>query len=231
MKPAYWIIPGLVIGAIVGAAIASVNQPDQPAPIAQSPVVQSPIAPSVQPTPSPTPAPPLASPPPSPAAPSVSPTPQASLNNSPLTIDGIGPVKIGMTIAEASRAAGVSIVSRGDSGNPSCTYFRPQGEPQELGFMVTEGRISRIDVFKNRRIKTPSGLGIGSTEAEIKARFPGQIEVTNHEYVQGGHYLTFVPRDAADRRYRIVFETDASSRVTQFRAGKPSEVSWVEGCA
>jgi hypothetical protein len=85
-------------------------------------------------------------------------------------------------------------------------------------------------VVRDSTIKTLSGAGIGNTRAEIEAMYPGQIEVSPHEYVQGGHYLTYVPTDVSDRHYRIVFETDENDVVTRLRSGKLPEVTWVETC-
>jgi hypothetical protein len=96
--------------------------------------------------------------------------------------------------------------------------------------MVTDGRISRVDIWRDSRVTTFSGAGIGDTEARIKALYPGKIQVSPHKYVRGGHYLTFVPKDRSDSNYRLVFETDGN-RVTQYRAGKLPEVEFVEGCA
>ena len=66
------------------------------------------------------------------------------------------------------------------------------------------------------------------TEPEIKNLFPDQIEVEPHKYVDGGHYLVFVPGDPAD--HRVIFETDGAM-VTSYRAGILPEVEWVEGCS
>lgn len=157
---------------------------------------------------------------------------QAALTNqSKVVIRGIGAVRIGMTVSQASQAAGTRLVSTGEyPTNNSCQYVKPQKGPSGLGFMVTNGRISRVDVWTNRTITTLRGARIGDTEARIKSLYPGQIKVTPHQYVSGGHYLTFVPRDAADRNYRILFETDGK-RVTQIRSGKLPEVNFVEGCS
>lgn len=154
---------------------------------------------------------------------------QATLNEqSTVSINGIGSVKVGMTVSEASEAAGirlVQVVSGGEEGG--CFYFKPQ-QPEEVYFMVINNRIARVDI-QNQRIATISGARIGSTESQIKSLYPGQIQVTPHEYVQGGHYLTFVPQDSTDKNYRLVFETDGSS-VTSFRSGKLPEVEYIEGC-
>jgi hypothetical protein len=157
---------------------------------------------------------------------------QAKLTNqSKVYINGIGSVRVGMTVAEASKAAGTRLVRpSGPDGNPGCSYVMPQGEPKDVGFMVIDGRIARVDVWENKRITTLSGAKIGDTEARIKSLYPGQIKVSPHKYVPGGHYLTFVTKDASDKNYRVVFETDGK-RVTRFRAGKLPEVEYVEGCA
>lgn len=47
---------------------------------------------------------------------------------------------------------------------------------------------------------------------------------------QNGKYLTFVPKDATDKNYRLIFET-SKNRVTRFRSGKLPEVEYIEGCS
>ncbi|MEH2399496.1 hypothetical protein [Nostoc sp.] len=149
-------------------------------------------------------------------------------NQSKLFINGIGEVRVGMTVSQAAKAAATKLV--GDPPNNSCYYVKPENEPKNLLFMVTKGRISRVDVRQNTQITTLKGAKIGDTEAQIKSLYPGQIKVTPHKYVQGGHYLTFIPKDGANQNYRVVFETDGK-RVTQFRSGKLPEVEFVEGCS
>jgi len=149
-------------------------------------------------------------------------------NQSKVFINGIGSVQVGMTVAQASRAAGTRFVSEGYDSNPQCYYIEPQGSPKDVAFMVSNGRIARVDIFKGS-ISTAKGAKIGDTEARIKSLYPGQIRVSKHKYTNG-HYLTFVPRDASDKNYRLVFETDGK-RVTQFRSGKLPEVEFIEGCS
>ncbi len=152
-------------------------------------------------------------------------------NSSKVYINGIGSVRVGMTVAEASKAAGTRLVREdGYQVNSSCFYVKPQREPNSIGFMVVGDHIARVDVWKNRSITTHSGAKIGDTEAKIKSLYQGQIQVTPHKYVQGGHYLTLVPKDRADSNYRVIFETDGK-RVTQFRSGKRPQVEYIEGCS
>lgn len=157
---------------------------------------------------------------------------QAKLTNqSKVFINGIGPIRMGMTVAQASQAAATRLVSLNNAAinNKGCFYVKPQGEPNDVEFMLTDGSISRVEVLRNSRVTTRIGARIGDTEARIKSLYPGQIQVTQHKYVPGWHYLTFVPRDSFDRNYRLVFETNGN-RVIQFRAGKLPEVEYVERC-
>lgn len=160
---------------------------------------------------------------------------QAQLTeNSKLALSGIGPIQIGMTVDEASQVAGVKLVT-GYAGLDEnfCSYFWPQGEPKGINFMVTKGRIVRIDI-SNERVTTIKGAKIGDTEDRIISLYPGQIQVTRHPYqrlpLTNQKYLTFVPKDAADKSYRIIFET-SKNRVERFRSGKISQVEYIEGCS
>jgi hypothetical protein len=145
-----------------------------------------------------------------------------------VAIDGIDGIRVGMTIPEAARSAGIQLVQRQSGGEPYCLYFKPAKGLTGVDFMVTDGRISRVDIT-NPRVTTISGAKIRDTEIRIKSLYPRQIKVTPHEYVPNGHYLTFVPRDSQDKNYRIVFETE-NGYVTRYRAGKLPEVGYIEGC-
>ena len=162
---------------------------------------------------------------------------QAQLTeNSKLALNGIGPIRVGMTVDEASESAGIKLIISGSGGldEYQCSYVQPKGEPKGIAFMVTKGRIARVDIFSNKQITTIKGAKIGDTEERIFSLYPGQIKATRHPYQglppRNGKYLTFVPKDAADKNYRIIFET-ANNRVMRFRSGKLPEVEAIEGCS
>ncbi len=155
-----------------------------------------------------------------------------SVSTEKLTVDGIRPIKVGMTVAEASKAAGTPLVSLDVNGRPLPPNWggytiEPKDSPKGIFFLVVFGRIARVDLG-NRQITTQCGAKIGDTEARIKALYPGQIQVTPDKYVESLHNLTLVPKDSKDSNYRIVFKT-YGSRVTSIRSGKIPEVEYVEG--
>ncbi|MBK1989740.1 hypothetical protein A0J48_019745 [Sphaerospermopsis aphanizomenoides BCCUSP55] len=156
-----------------------------------------------------------------------------------VTINGIGPVKAGMNLPEAAGAANARLYVSA-SPSDSCYYLEGEGDIKGISFMVTKDEaksrqkyitsdvIARVDI-DNPKVTTISGAKIGDTEARIKSLYPG-IEVTPHQYIQKGHYLTLIPKDKADQNYRVIFETDGQ-RVIRYRSGKLPEVAYIEGCS
>ena len=169
------------------------------------------------------------------AAPMPTTVPQRLTADSRLSLEGVGPVRIGMTLNEASTAAGVPIRRLDMPPGPECRYAVPDrasGTGDELGFMVVNGRIVRIDVgiLGPDRIRTVSGMGKGNTEAEVRATYPGRIRVEPHPYTPNGRYLVYLPGDPGLRHLGMIFET-VDGQVRTFRAGLAEEVSWTEGCS
>jgi hypothetical protein len=146
-----------------------------------------------------------------------------------ITTKGLGPVRVGMTISEVSSVLGVRLdVDAPLERGSTCRTATASRGFEGVNFMFTSGRLARVYVTSGS-YQTPSGARVGLTEQQIKKLYSGQLRVEPHAYGDG-HYLTFVPKDAADRNDRIVFETD-SGRVMAIRAGRLPEVEYIEGCA
>ncbi len=162
------------------------------------------------------------------------------LEEEPVSIGGLGPVRLGMTIQEAANAAQVSFVVAPMTQSDVCQYYLPEVyDPEKaaridsidgIGLMVVNDQVIRIDIWPGSPVKTLSGLGIGSTFDEVNAVYDGQIEVTPHPYTEG-NYLTLAPDAAGSNLYTLVFETDKDGQVTQFRTGQFPAVKWAEGCS
>jgi hypothetical protein len=175
-------------------------------------------------------------------------TTATSLTSGPVTedsrlrFDGIGPIKVGMTLAEASTAAGRPVrVDPRSQIDPAdaCAFAAVDGGPPGLQFMVGRPRatdpwrIARVDIAGTSRIATVSGIRIGATEDDVKRIYTGPgrtgtLTIEPHTYVEQGHYLNYdVDGPAGDL---LLFETDGI-HVTQFRSGEQTAVQAVEGCA
>jgi hypothetical protein len=152
-------------------------------------------------------------------------------NESRLSLDGVGPVDIGMTLEEASAAAGTPIRTRpSDPFGPECQFAYATAVPG-VAFMVINGRIARVDAGEpGGDLRTVSGIGRGATEDEVKRTYPDRIRVEGHPYVPTGRYLVYVPADAALSHLSMIFETDGRV-VTRFRAGLTNAVAQIEGCS
>jgi hypothetical protein len=127
---------------------------------------------------------------------------------SKLAINGIGPIRVRMTIQEAEASALTRLISDERSELETCWYVKPKGGPRDISFMVIDGRIARVDIYGSSPITTVSGARIGDSENRIKSLYA--VRITPHEYVQGGHYLTFLPNDRSDRQYRRILRRMAS---------------------
>lgn len=130
-----------------------------------------------------------------------------------------------MTVPAASKALGVPLV-REEGYDDNCHYVRPKSGFKGISFMVTRGRISRVDIG-DRSYLTVQGAKIGDTEARIKQLYPGRVRVIPHKYVDWAHYLIV---EFLNGKFMIVFETDGK-RVTNYRVGSNPEAGYVEGCS
>jgi hypothetical protein len=140
---------------------------------------------------------------------------------------GIGPVRAGMTVAEAGTALGAPLTVTGDA--KECAYARAAKAPEGVSFMVVDNHIARVDVIRTKSVATVEGARIGSSEARIDSLYQGRVMVQPHKYTDG-HYLVVGSGAGSDTTNRIVFETDGKV-VTLFRSGRMPEVGWVEGCS
>ena len=159
------------------------------------------------------------------AAPGAAASTTTSAGDSVVTEHGLGPLRAGMTLAEARRALGDALVVRKGTDTTGCGYVTWRGGPRGTRVMIDGGRIARVDV-DSANVATASGARVGDSEARIQQLYAGRVTVTPHKYVDG-HYLTV--NAAGDSSYAIVFETE-KDKVTRYRAGRRPAVEYVEGC-
>jgi hypothetical protein len=151
-----------------------------------------------------------------------------SVSEVSLNEDGLGPIQVGMTLAEA---VNMGLLNENPNMKKECDFVFPAvgaGVPDNVGVMIVRGKVARIDVDTGS-VTTEDGAKIGDTEDKIRSIYDGDLQIEPHKYVTGGHYMV-VMGDSASAGKAIVFETNGKV-VTNFRAGRLPEVKWVEGCS
>ena len=140
--------------------------------------------------------------------------------------EGLGPVKIGMTVAQAEKALGAPIAYDPNAGGGGgCRYAWPSAGMRQIRFIIARGVILRVDI-NDYQITTDKGARIGDPEARIKALYGGDVVEMPHPYIPGGHDL-IVP--SADNKRAILFESDGEV-VLAYRVGDRKAVGWAAGC-
>ncbi len=147
--------------------------------------------------------------------------------------DGMGPLRVGMTLDEARTALGGDLAMNADNpdhpeGADRCDYPRSARLPAGVQVMVVGQRVARVEVDSGT-LATAEGARIGDAEARIQQLYAGRVAVEPHKYTNG-HYLVVRSAAAGDTTNLLVFETDGRV-VERFRAGQKPQVQWVEGCS
>lgn len=145
--------------------------------------------------------------------------------------DGFGPAPFGADQEAVRIAWGRDLGDAAPDEPGGCHYLTPQPLPEDgyrIAFMIEGDRFARIDV-KAADIPAPGGGHVGMAAAEIRALYGEGVEELPHKYVDDAHYLRIADPDGGDGV--LLFETDESARVTQWRIGVPPQVDYVEGCS
>jgi hypothetical protein len=150
-----------------------------------------------------------------------------------VTTGGMGPIRVGMGVEEASEAAGFDLVGELDPDvSPNCYYVTaPETETvyTDVAFMVFDDVIVRVEVGRDGTATTRSGAGVGMSETALQAMFPDRLESVEVS-AGGGTGLAYVPVDEEDAQYRVIFAIE-DGVITDFRAGILPQVGLLEGCA
>jgi hypothetical protein len=135
--------------------------------------------------------------------------------------DGIGPVKIGMSLPQLNIALHGDFAMPESREDQGCFYVTAIKHPQ-VSFMIENRHLVRVDVDKSG-VPTTKGVQVGDSEERVKQVYGFRLKVGPHHYTDG-HYLTLRNGD-----YGIRFETN-QGRVSTFYAGTIKAVQYIEGC-
>ena len=144
----------------------------------------------------------------------------------PLTPDGWGGLRIGMSEREAVRRFHLKDEDTSGVSSSACRELTTPGQPQ-LTVMAEDGRITRISLDARGPLRAAHGLAVGSTEAEVRRVYGRALGAQPHHYEAApARYLTIWTKP---RSRGIRFETNTQRRVTRIHAGGPA-IEYVEGC-
>lgn len=159
---------------------------------------------------------------------------------SELSSGGLGELRIGMTVGEASELLDVEFevthlghlntqLSAGE-----CTMMSSPDLPN-LWFMgeATSADTDEVEIMvienDSPMYLTPSRVRVGMTKTKVLETFPDQIQVTPHVYHPMGWYLDYLPSDE-DETTSVRFVV-TGEQVDSIRVGDIGWVRAIEGCA
>ena len=150
-------------------------------------------------------------------------------NDWKLTPEGWGPVRIGMTRSQVTKALNTELVGDAFDNEGRCIeLYAPDDALPGMFFMFLDGKLSRISATKPN-IKTPRNIGIDSTAAEVRKAYGGKLQAEPIYYIGDppGEYLTYWIRP---KPRGVRFEIGPTGSVATIDAGILS-IQHVEGCA
>ncbi len=142
-----------------------------------------------------------------------------------LRVDGVGPVRIGMTLDQARAASGLAMV-HGEAG--VCVDYQTDGPPAGLSFSAVEGS-QRLDFVgvSEPSIATVSGIRVGSTLAEVRRTYGDRLTGSVQD---GWGRLVFHADDPSLDHVALVFHF-GDGKVGGMLSGLRSVVERDEICA
>ena len=144
------------------------------------------------------------------------------------TFKGIGGAKFGMNSKELQEAWNGPLQGPAPANLGDCHQLAADpAAPKALTLMIEGDKLVRYDVGSD--MAAPGGGKLGMGIDQIRKLYAGRIREQPDKYVPGGIDLRVSADD--DSGSALVFQTDATGKVTSWRVGQPPAVDYVEGCS
>jgi hypothetical protein len=147
--------------------------------------------------------------------------------------DGIGPVKIGMTVRQAERVLGakLKLTSAEDPSGKCLRGSRADGVDSGIIYMALEGAIQRVDVKLALApgVMTRAGIGAGVGPDTVKNVYGAQARRDESDPNQDPASNDDLVVDTPDHKRGIQFKFEGG-KLTWMIAGAYPALSYYEGC-
>lgn len=140
-----------------------------------------------------------------------------------LGLEGLGDLKIGQAVPVGGQWA-----ERGAQTGDACRTVSSPDYPGVYA-IVTDGAVHRITVGQRSDVKLVEGVGVGSTEQDVKKWFAGFREEPHKYEPAPAKYLTAPNARSGDVALR--FEIGADGKVKLMHVGTMPVLGYVEGCS
>jgi hypothetical protein len=165
---------------------------------------------------------------------------------------GAGLVQLGMTVDAAERSMGATFAPVAEPFSEACYITRrADGKDEAISYVIENGKVVRVDFAPNHgqkmTMKTTTGIGIGSSEADIRRSYKNII-ITRAPYYDeeseieaaktraelgitapqpSPHFSVRV--DSPNHERGFIFDTQ-DSKVTSFSIGFKNALDNIENC-
>lgn len=156
-----------------------------------------------------------------------------------LTIDGLGPVKIGMTQRQAERVLGARFKHPFPSDRGKACWYAVRADRVDpwIYYVIWDGKVASIEVTNLPlggpsvvpRIVTDKGIRIGDPDAKVKETYGPDVKVRVDSQADNEDEGSVITALTADKSRGFVFVT-GGRKVIEFRAGLPDAIELMEGC-
>ncbi len=186
------------------------------------------------------------------ATPNTSATPEKNYDAEVINFEGFGPAKFGGNEESVRMSWGHPLNASKPAVGATCYYLyldtldlnaknlnsgnldaRPKPQ-QGIAFMLEDGEFVRYDIDDSKWV-APGNIVVGDTMATVMQAHAGHVENQPHKYIDGAHTLIVTPTkigsESKPSSARLIFETDASNTVINWRIGVEPQVYYVEGCS
>ena len=151
-------------------------------------------------------------------------TPKRLTGNAVISTTGVGPIKLGMTIEEARKAARTGIVA-GSEVTKGCRQDTVL--PRRFGLTTLRfNKKIRVLYVTRTAMPTAKGIRVNDTLERLQSKYTGLIERPSDVSAE-----TRIFELHGKGAREIQFSVNAANRITQIATGLRPEVDFSEGCA